>query len=289
MKTIVLFLLALLGLRQVQADQLLEPYLQGHSLQASIEGAAEKISQALEGEGFVLLGEHKPYPEACILVVTREDQLAAAASTETGGFAAVTRVALTEVEGEVQVAVTNPDWMAASCRLNQSLSSLLPSLEKVLGELSPFGCEKGFKTSELRKYHYMISMPYFDDQLELADYGSQEEALLAVEAGLKAGAGGVTQVARVEIPEQNAVLFCVALAEGDGADAKVMATCDTGNPRHTAHLPYELLVVNGKVRALHAKFRIANSFPDLTMGTFMKIVKAPGAIEDALEAVASPR
>ncbi len=42
----------------------------------------------------------------------------------------------------------------------------------------------------------------------------------------------------------------------------------------------------GKVYAHHGRFRIAASFPDLGMGTFMKIVKAPGAIRDALAAAA---
>ena len=33
---------------------------------------------------------------------------------------------------------------------------------------------------------------------------------------------------------------------------------------------------------LHGKFRIAQSFPDLTMGTFMKISGAPDGIEKVL-------
>jgi hypothetical protein len=37
---------------------------------------------------------------------------------------------------------------------------------------------------------------------------------------------------------------------------------------------------------LHGKFRIALDFPDLTMGTFMKISGAPSAIEEKLKAVA---
>ena len=57
--------------------------------------------------------------------------------------------------------------------------------------------------------------------------------------------------------------------------------------RHTAYAPYEILVSGNKIYALHARFRIALSFPDLGMTTFTKIIKAPGAIQRALTAVAT--
>jgi len=53
-------------------------------------------------------------------------------------------------------------------------------------------------------------------------------------------------------------------------------------------LPYELLVSGPDVIALRGRFRIAQSFPDLTMGTFMKIRSAPGAIKSTLTQVAQP-
>jgi hypothetical protein len=34
---------------------------------------------------------------------------------------------------------------------------------------------------------------------------------------------------------------------------------------------------------LHGRYRIALSFPDLTMGTFSKIMSTPGDIEDLLK------
>jgi len=36
---------------------------------------------------------------------------------------------------------------------------------------------------------------------------------------------------------------------------------------------------------LHGRFRIALSFPDLTMGTFTKIMSTPGEIEDLLSSL----
>jgi large conductance mechanosensitive channel len=48
------------------------------------------------------------------------------------------------------------------------------------------------------------------------------------------------------------------------------------------HQPYAVLVSGGRVKMLHGRFRIAQSFPDLTMGTFMKISGAPGGIAKVL-------
>ena len=67
-----------------------------------------------------------------------------------------------------------------------------------------------------------------------------------------------------------------------------MDIVDQGLLKHTAHLPYEILVSGKKVLALRGRFRIAQSFPDLTLGTFMKIRSAPGAIKKSLATVAEP-
>lgn len=79
----------------------------------------------------------------------------------------------------------------------------------------------------------------------------------------------------------------MAIHSGEGADKTVMSVTDQADIRHTAHLPYEMLVSGSKVYALHGKFRIAQSYPDLTMTTFMKISNAPDAIEAALNSAAS--
>jgi hypothetical protein len=132
----------------------------------------------------------------------------------------------------------------------------------------------------------MIMMPYFTDHVELASYATYEEAVKAVETNLAAKKGGVSKVYRVNLPNKNESVFGVAITEGDGADKMIMPVIDFADPRHTAHLPYEMVVSEGKVYMLHGKFRIALDFPDLTMGTFMKISGAPSAIEGKLKMVA---
>jgi hypothetical protein len=135
----------------------------------------------------------------------------------------------------------------------------------------------------------MMGMPYFDDPWKLATYPSQAEALAAVEAGLAAGRGGTKEVYRASVSAEETV-FGVALSDGCGADANVMKHVDFKPIRSTGHLPYELLVSRGEVYALHAKFRIAMNFTDLSMmgdHSFMKIRCAPDSIEAALKQVAT--
>jgi len=68
-------------------------------------------------------------------------------------------------------------------------------------------------------------------------------------------------------------------------DNFIMTEIDFKETRSTAHLPYEVLVNGGDIEALHARFRIAMNFPDLSMmgaNSFMNIMPSPDAIKEAL-------
>ena len=107
----------------------------------------------------------------------------------------------------------------------------------------------------------------------------------AVESGLAAGKAGVTKVYRVDVPGKEESVFGVAITKGKGADKYIMDYIDFGDIKSTAHLPYEILVSGNNVYHLYARFRIAISFPDLSMmgsNSCMSIMSAPGAIKDSL-------
>ena len=84
-----------------------------------------------------------------------------------------------------------------------------------------------------------------------------------------------------------ATLLAAALS-GCSGDEYIMSRVDKEQIRSTAHLPYEILVSDGDVYALYARFRIAISYPHLPMiqsktgATFFNIMCAPNAIEEAL-------
>jgi hypothetical protein len=68
-------------------------------------------------------------------------------------------------------------------------------------------------------------------------------------------------------------------------DAYLMSEIDFKDVKSAAHLPYDILVSDKTVYAQYARFRIAVSFPDLSMmgaNSFMNIMKSPEAIREAL-------
>jgi uncharacterized protein (DUF302 family) len=275
-------LLMLAATTAAAADRL-RPYVLAEQAPGAFDAKVGAVREALKGVGFQIAGEVDPYEGAHVFVVTNEALAKNAAGSRTGGFGAAQRVAVTKAGDQVQVSYTNPAWMANVYRMGSELADVSSALQAALGRKEEFGSKDGLSAKTLREYHYMMFMPYFTEPVTLAEYASHDEALAKVEAGL-AAAKGVKKVARIDVPGTEETLFSVAIAAGDGADAAVMKITDGGALKHTAHLPYELLVSGKKALMLHGKFRIAQSFPDLTMGTFMKISGAPDAIENALRA-----
>jgi hypothetical protein len=266
------------------AEERLKPYVlaeEAPCTPATYDAKVGEVRVALQGAGFEIAGEVDPYEGAHIFVITNAALKKYAAASPAGGFGAAQRVAVTRVGDQAQVSWTNPVWMANAYRMGVDLADVATSLRNAIGSKEQFGSEDGLTAKQLRDYHYMVFMPHFDDQVTIAEYASHEQALAKVEAGL-AKATAVKKVARVDVPDTEQTLFSVAIATGDGADAKVMKTTDVGTLKHTAHLSYELLVVGRKAVMLHGKFRIAQSFPDLSMKTFMKISGAPSGIENTL-------
>ncbi|HAR45792.1 MAG TPA: hypothetical protein DCS05_06360, partial [Nitrospiraceae bacterium] len=262
------------------ADPALKPFVLGSSGPGTIDAKLAEVKAALALEGFEVVGEYTPYKGAHVVVVTSEALRNNAAKSGFGAYGAAQRISLTETAKGLQIAYTNPLYMAQAYRMKDGLADVAAAMEKALGKKNEFGSEIGITAGKLRKYHYMMMMPYFTDPIKLAAYPTQEEALQAVEANLATGKGGAFKVYRVDLTGKKESVFGVGLTEGGGADGAIMKVIDQGELKQTAHLPYELIVSDGKVFMLHGKFRIAVNFPDLTMGTFMKISGAPSAIED---------
>ncbi len=270
-------------------DARMKPFVLASRGAGDVAKAAEDAAARLAAGGFAVVGRYEPYDGAVVMAITSEELKAGAASARFGAYAAAQRVTVTKVGDEIQVAYTNPVYMAAAYRMSADFSPVAAKLAAALGSLEEYGPKDGKRAKDLKRYHYMLGMPYFDDPWRIATFPSQEEALRAVEAGLAAGRGGTKQVYRVTVSPEETV-FGVALSDGCGGDANVMRKIDFKPLRSTGHLPYELLVSKGEVYALHAKFRIAVNFTDLSMmgeHSFMGIRCAPDSIEGALKQVAT--
>ncbi|MES2365051.1 MAG: hypothetical protein V4563_04240 [Pseudomonadota bacterium] len=300
-----LFVVAALfvGVGHATAAERLKPFeLASTDANGDLAQITAQVKQKLTANGFTIVGSYAPYTDmklpsgavvsADVIGVTNAALKQAASQTDFGGYAAVQRVTVTKVNNQVQVSFTNPVYMANAYRLKNNLEGVDAQLKKALGSEEAYGSSKGLTPSGLRDYHYKFMMPYFTDPDTLAEYGSYQEALNAVNAGLAAHNGGTTKVYQVAIPGKDETLFGVALSgKGDACsgDAHIMSKIDFKDIKSTGHLPYDILVSGGKVYALGAKFRIAINFPDLSMmgnNSFMSIMCAPGAIEKSLKEAA---
>lgn len=267
------------------SDEMLKPFELVSNEAGDFKGTVESTKNKLTAGGFTLAGEYSPYDGAHVFVVTSDELQTAAASSEFGGYGSVIRVAITQNGDMIEVAYTNPIYWAKAFRLKDDQSAAATKIANAMGESKPFGSEKGLTAKKLMKYHYTAFMPYFDDPDKLGSFDSFDDALAKINTGLAAGNGGVTKVFEVKIPGKEEALIGVALSEGVGADKAIMEKIDIHGSRHTAHLPYAILVSGKKAYALSGKFRIALSFPDLSMmgaGSFMEIMEAPPAIKESL-------
>jgi len=283
-----LFTVCLLAMGSVaQAETLLKPFVLGSAVDGDLAAATVKTRNALTNAGFVVAGSYSPYAKTNIIVVTNDALRAIAAKSDKGGFGAMQRVSISEVEGSIQVAYTNPRYLANVYRMQGELQDINKSLRAALGAQEEFGAE-GLTAEDLREYHYKLFMPYFDEPYELVEFDNYDAAIAAVEKGLQAKQGGVSKVYRIDLPGKKESVFGVAMTRGCSSDEFIMQKIDFNKTKSAPHLPYELLVSDGNVYALHAKFRIALSFPDLSMmgsNSFFSIMCAPDEIGEALTAV----
>jgi len=274
----------------VHAAAEMKPFVLASTSSGEVADKVDSVKKSLESNGFEVVGEYSPYDTAYIIVVTNADLKKAGASNERAGYVAAQRVSITKVGDEVQVAYTNPAYMAAAYHAKGDMSSVRNALKNALGDMKEYGPAEGMTAEDLEDYHYTFGMEYFDEPYLLADYNSHKDAVAAVEKGLAAHKGGTTKVYRIDIPGTKQTLFGVSMKAGENGnkymDEKfIMSEIDFKPVRSTAHLPYDMLVNGGEVEALHARFRIAINFPDLSMmgaNSFMNIMPSPDAIKEAL-------
>ncbi|TVP81703.1 hypothetical protein [Thioalkalivibrio sp.] len=282
-----LFLLVIASAAQ---SELLKPMMLAYTKPgADVATEAMAVRDRLTTAGFRVLGEYAVDDNARVMVFTSDELLAAAAGSDRGAYAAPLRVSVTRIGTELQVSYNDLEYFRHAYQLDRSLAGAMSRLASTLGAKEAFGAQ-GLTPAVLGRYRYAFGMERFGDPYLLATYPSRERALAALEANLSTGKGGVREVYRVDIPGRDATLIGVSIREEEGADQYAsdhfnLGTVDVGDRRHTAYLPYEILVDGGRVEALHMRFRMALHFPDLSMmgeNSFMQLRRSPAAVERAL-------
>lgn len=279
-----------------KSEHKMKPFVLVSAAAGDMKAVVAEVTGKLKGAGFEIAGSYSPYPTATIIAVTNDALKAAVAKSEFGGYGAAQRVSVTSIKGKIQVAYTNPTYMASAYRMNDKLAGAHALLAKALGKGKEYGPDDddAMNDEDLRDYQYMWGMEDFTDHFLIGEHASYQAALDTVEKNLAKGVKGITKVYRIDIPGKDETVFGVAMKgatekDQEYDDAYLMNEIDFKDIRSTAHLSYELLVSGNKVYSQSARFRIAINFPDLSMmgdNSFMNIMGSPDAIKTALAAVA---
>ena len=271
--------------------QELAPYIKIGETNETIQQASDKVINALKDNSFTVLGTYAPSNKSTLKVIafTRNDlKNTVVKVSDRGALAAVFKVGLVQKNGKTTISYTNPDYILRAYLMNnyntykstfQKFSSDLKSTFSTIGnEFKPFGGV--VDADKLKKYHYKVMMPYFTDPVDLNEFSSFEEGLKTIENNLKAKKGNTVQVYKIIYEQQEVAVFGVGLQSREDGESHFLPKIGED---HVAALPYEIILQGKKATMLHGKYRIALHWPDLTMGTFMKIMSTPGDIEDTLE------
>jgi hypothetical protein len=284
----------LLGAALLCAAQLslaLSPYTQASKLPAAeLSAQLAQVEKKLQAEGFTVLGRHTPKGVAGRASLVVSDPAMLAAIRAGGASSSIVSAAIrVGVGSDGNVSYMNPDyWYRAYLRgkfaaSQEAVKSVQQRLVKALGEGAGFGGD--VPQAELTDYRYMFGMERFDSaNSELSSHASFDEALKAVQGNLAKGLGDTRQVYEVVMADKKMALFGVAMnssSDGEGWWVNKIGA------DHPAALPYELFIVDNKVYALYARYRIALAWPALGMGQFMGIVNAPDVIRNTMVRLAT--
>ncbi len=272
------------------SQQSYSPYFKVADFNSNIKDITTKVKEAITTGGFEVIGEYHPGDNENLYVICYTNKKLGDLSLEfkdRGALASVLKVGLINKGGTITVSILNPEYMFLAYWGEQlsgqesqltEMSEEAKAIFKPLGKLMPFG--GSLDREELMGYHYKIMMPYFDDPDNLEEYSSFDEGLKIIRANLNKGKGNTVKVFEQIFADNKVAVFGVGLLNKDEGEAHFLPIVGED---HVANLPYEIILQGDKATMLAGKYRIALYWPELTMGTFMKIMSTPGDIEDTME------
>ncbi|MBN2162510.1 MAG: hypothetical protein JXR25_16345 [Pontiellaceae bacterium] len=233
------------------------------------------LEEKLAANGFEVIGKYAVAGNTNYTSVIYTSSYLKKLGAEDGrGFASIMRI-LHDSEAQ-QLVVSNPEYYIRAfyqkTYAEGAADPVLKALQSALGPLTP--TEDHLPADKLAKYKFMVGMPKYDD-FERVAKGDQVTLCAKLEA---AAAGQI--VFKLDIKGDGS-----SMLYGVGLPAEIELFNDKlGTMGRSQLLPYTVLIEGGEANILHAKFYLAVSFPNLSMGEFMKIRSVPGDIKDQFEA-----
>lgn len=273
----------------------IQPFYSLGSVSSDMKTAVSEIKSKITNKGYEVIGEYKPGNNNNLFVIafTNTSLKKLASSFKDRGYLAATmKVSLIKKDSKIFVSIVNPEYIFnAYFGENLENSSLDASVTKLANKIledvktlgntfSAFGGE--VEKDDLREYHYMLGMPYFSDPIELKEFSSFEEGIKTIQKNLSAKKNNSIKVYELIDSEKKVAVFGVGLLNGEDGESHFLPIIGED---HVAAMPYEIIIQGNEATMLHGRFRFALYWPELTMGTFTKIMSTPGYVEDVLESL----
>lgn len=293
MKKIKLIILLVLSLSLGLKAQMIMPFYNCGQVDGDIKTVKAKVITALKAKSYTVTGGYFVANKSSMYVLTftsKELQKTCLKVKDRGILASNLRVGFQKIGGKIEISMMNPKYLFLGY-LRKGYDANKTALDKINSEvktiikgagtqLKAFG--GSVKESELKEYHYMAMMPYFDDPVELEEFDSFEDAVATIDKNLAAKKGNTKKVYKLKFTNSKMAVYGVALLDKEDGEGYFLPIV---GKKHFSAMPYEIVVIGKTATILHGKFRFAMYWPSLTMGTFTKIITTPGYVEDTLEAL----
>jgi len=233
---------------------------------------AKSAQSKLEAAGFEVLASYSSVKKGTTLVFT-----SAALKTEGAkpgrSYAAVSRLFVDEKNKTISF--SNPVYFGKAFMQDEYNHTVFNGILEKINTAFPGlkGSADKLDYDALAGYHFMMGMPYYDDQDKLGKLNATTADAVAKAKAYK---------------KAKAIIFELKLS-----DTSTLLGYDIGKRTkkfvkkigraNAAVLPWCVSIENGQAKSLNAKYYIALSYPLLDMGGFMGIATVPGAITKDLE------
>ena len=290
-KSVLLFLLlaSFVGFSQ----ETISPYYRLSETTETIADYIPSVKEALTTAGFKVIGEYHPEKNENLYVIAyTSDELISLTQkfADRGLLAATLKVGFISKEGKTTISMLNPEYQFRAyiyegydnyvSKFDAITQAAIGALKPLGNKFEAFGGEE--KKEKLYKYHYKMMMPYFSDPVELNEFSSFQEGLKTIRKNLEAGLGNSAKVYELVDEEKQIAVFGIALYDTDKGEGDFLPVVGED---HIAAMPYDIILQGNTATMLHGKYRFALYWPELTMGTFMKIMSTPKNVERFMEAL----
>jgi hypothetical protein len=231
--------------------------------------SADDAKAKLEASGFKVLSINELDKGGKLKVIVFSNAaLESMANKKTRGFMASLRLLIDQENN--QISISNPLYFAKAFMQDDyddaAAKNILADIKKAFGGLQD--SSDNLKHHKLAEYHFMMSMPYYEDMIKIGSADSTEELLKRIQAY----EGGKNLIFTQRLSKDRVLV-------GIELDKRTSKFIKKTGHENALLLPYPVLLEDGEAKILDPKYYIAISYPMLKMSEFMKIATVPGAIE----------